>query len=211
MQSSQNLRINKFTTTEEASELIKLIGEWKMYVGIKDELTAEQIKFCTAYIRDEFGYFSINNIRDAIKLSLRGYLNIDARPYGVFSPLYIATILTAYESFVKGRQQPKPEPAKIDERTQDEKKLYYLKEYQRMAKEGTPMPDLNDTMWLYLTGNGHIDQRQAEDVFLRSEAQKILERKTEPGKPFDFTPKDVDKLTKQIIMQSFFKENTIWN
>ena len=144
-------------------------------------------------------------------MSVTGELNVDARPYGILSPLYIATILNAYKAHVMAIIKPKPEPTKIDERTHDEKKLYYLKEYQRMAKEGTPMPDLNDTMWLYLTGNEHIDPRQAEDVFLRSEAQKILERKTEPGKPFDFTPKDVDKLTKQIIMQSFFKENTIWN
>lgn len=202
-------KIRDFTETKEYDQLIAVITEWKNYVGIKETLTPEQLAFCCKFVKEEYSHLTIQQIRQAIILSVKGKLNVDTKPYGVLSPLYIATILNAYDEWVSQNRKEQTAELPASDMTADEKRLMYLRAYQDAAKSDSPMTDFKDTMWNYLTQNGYVQSERDTDVFIISEARKALERKSEPGKPFAFTPVDELRMARHMIMISFFKENTL--
>tara|TARA_R110000782_G_scaffold14635_1_gene43497 strand:+ start:3918 stop:4754 length:837 start_codon:yes stop_codon:yes gene_type:complete len=92
-------RIRDFNTNDELKPLIDLVGKWRYYIGIKEELSQEELFMNITFIRENFNELNLVDINEAINLSLKGDLNIDAEHYQNFTPLYISKILKAYKEY----------------------------------------------------------------------------------------------------------------
>jgi len=90
-------RIREFNTNNELKPLIDLVGKWRFYIGIKEELSQEELFMNVTFIRENFNEFNLYDIKEAIDLSIKGDLNVDVEHYQNFSPLYISKILQAYK------------------------------------------------------------------------------------------------------------------
>ena len=92
-------RIRDFNTNNELKPLIDLVGKWRYYIGIREELSQEELFMNITFIRENFNELNLVDIDQAINLSLKGELNIDAEHYQNFTPLYISKILKAYKEY----------------------------------------------------------------------------------------------------------------
>lgn len=95
-------RICDFKTNDELKPLIDLVGKWRYYIGIKEELSQEELFMNVTFIRENFNELNLVDIDQAINLSLKGDLNVDVEHYQSFTPLYISKILKAYKEY-RGR------------------------------------------------------------------------------------------------------------
>lgn len=92
-------RIREFQSNDELKPLIDLVGKWRYYIGIREELSQEELFMNVNFIRENFNELNLVDIDQAINLSLKGDLNIDAEHYQNFTPLYISKILKAYKEY----------------------------------------------------------------------------------------------------------------
>ncbi len=92
-------RIKEFKTNNELKPLIDLVGKWRFYVGIKEELTQDELLMNINFIRENFSDLNLFDIKEAIDLSLNGKLQVDVEHYQSFTPMYISRILTAYKKY----------------------------------------------------------------------------------------------------------------
>lgn len=92
-------RIRDFNTNDELKPLIDLVGKWRYYIGIREELSQEELFMNITFIRENFNELNLVDINQAINLSLKGDLDIDAEHYQNFTPLYISKILKAYKEY----------------------------------------------------------------------------------------------------------------
>ena len=92
-------RINDFQSNDELKPLIDLIGKWRFFIGIKEELSQEELFMNVNFIRENFSEFNLIDINQAINLSIKGALNVDVEHYQSFTPLYISKILLAYKKY----------------------------------------------------------------------------------------------------------------
>lgn len=95
-------RIKDINTNDELKPLIDLVGKWRFYIGVKDELTQDEILMNINFIRENFSQLNLVDINEAINLSLNGKLDVDIEHYQNFTPIYISRILLAYQQY-KGK------------------------------------------------------------------------------------------------------------
>src|SRR5210317_1623219 len=86
-------RIKQFQSNDELKPLIDLIGKWRFYIGVKEELSQEELFMNVNFIRENFSELNLVDINQAINLSIKGTLNVDVEHYQSFTPLYISKIL----------------------------------------------------------------------------------------------------------------------
>lgn len=91
--------IKDINTNDELKPLISIVGKWRFYIGIKDELTQDEILMNINFIRENFNDLNIEDINQAINLSLNGKLEVDVEHYNSFTPMYISRILLAYRKY----------------------------------------------------------------------------------------------------------------
>jgi len=65
-------------------------------VGLTDKVDDKDIITLTKFTEEAFPNLTIEDIKLAINLSMKGSLDADIECYGNFSPLYISKILNAY-------------------------------------------------------------------------------------------------------------------
>ena len=92
-------KIRDFTSNDELKPLIDLVGKWRYYIGIKEELSQEELFVNINFIREHFNELNLVDINQAIDLSIKGDLEIEAEHYQNFTPLYISKILNAYKVY----------------------------------------------------------------------------------------------------------------
>jgi len=95
-------KIRDFNSNDELKPLIDIVGKWRFYIGIREELSQEELFMNINFIRENFNELNIIDINQAINLSLKGELDIDVEHYQNFTPLYISKILKAYKIY-KGK------------------------------------------------------------------------------------------------------------
>jgi len=84
---------------DEMGDIIDLIGKWRYLVGVNSQLEPIELVALTDFILKNYGELTLPEINYAINLSLKGELNVDNKPYGSFSALYISNILNGYLDF----------------------------------------------------------------------------------------------------------------
>lgn len=115
-------RINTFDNAK-MNQLLKVVGKWRVFIGVQNEAQPEELVMLTKFIHKEYGaIFSLPEIEDCIDLSVTGKLNVDAKPYNSFSPLYVSTILNAY---IEYRNEKIAEIRKEQDRWEIEQKEAY--------------------------------------------------------------------------------------
>ena len=81
--------------------LVDILAKWRWMVGIstqnqdEDEM-AKELVLLAQFIQQNYPILTLDEINLSIDLSLTGKLNVDSKPYNVFSPLYVGRILNAY-------------------------------------------------------------------------------------------------------------------
>lgn len=79
--------------------LMRLLGKWRYFIGIKEELTEEEIYTNVNFIKENFSQLSLVDIEQAMNLSINGELDINVEHYQSFTPMYISKILNAYKQY----------------------------------------------------------------------------------------------------------------
>lgn len=92
-------KIRDFKTNDDLKPLIDLIGKWRYFIGVRENLTKEELFMNITFIRENFSELNLVDIEQAINLSIKGDLEVDIEHYQSFTPLYIAKILNAYKSY----------------------------------------------------------------------------------------------------------------
>jgi len=96
---STQVKIREFKSNEDIKPLVDLIGKWRYYIGIKEDLSKEEILMNVNFIRENFNELNLIDINEAINLSLTDALDVDVRHFQSFTPLYISSILVAYKKY----------------------------------------------------------------------------------------------------------------
>ena len=208
-------KIAEFDNTEDLDKFIKLVTTWRNYLGIKDVMTTTELQFCAVYIKDEYSHFTLEMINLAIKLSLKGELKVDPKPYGAFSPLYISLILNAYSKYNDEIvTQKMKEEFKSQKKSETQKKLNpyqsrleYLNSFQDLFRNGDTMPDINGIMWEFLVKNNFLKNEIPEDIKKKVSDQKF--DKENFGQLIQLTPEDQEKQGQKLVMLEFFKTKQI--
>lgn len=86
-------QISKVENAKE--ELIDVVVKWRMYIGIPKSDVAEELVLVAAFIFENYGFLTVQEIELAIKLSVLRKLR-DVEFHGYFSPMYVAKVLDSY-------------------------------------------------------------------------------------------------------------------
>lgn len=98
----QSVRAGKpisMLVNDENDTLIETIARWRWLLGISASPDKTEFIATIDFIKTNYGTLTISEIILAINLSLKGSLDADNKPYGVFSALYISNILNAYLNY----------------------------------------------------------------------------------------------------------------
>jgi hypothetical protein len=92
-------KIRDFKSNDDLKPLIDLVGKWRFYIGIKEELSQEELFMNLNFIRENFSELNLVDINQAIDLSIKGDLDVEVEHYQSFTPLYISRILKSYKEY----------------------------------------------------------------------------------------------------------------
>ena len=65
-------RIKDFKNNNQLKPLIDLVGKWRYYIGIREDLSQEEMFMNINFIRENFNELNLIDINQAINLSLKG-------------------------------------------------------------------------------------------------------------------------------------------
>jgi len=211
------MKISEYIDTNHYAKLMAVITEWRNYLGIKDVMTVEDIEFCTRFIKEEYSHFTLEKIKLAIKYSLRGELKVDIKPYGSFSPLYIATILNAYDKYdnkivsellrEKDRQelQNRNKPVELTEEQKIKSRVEYLEYYQSKCQDEY-LTDFNGVMWFVLNKKVDLSSYLTQEGYINL-ANFEMQKNADTFKHSYNNSKTFDEVVKYFVM----KEHLILN
>lgn len=87
-------------THKEKLQVIDLVGYWMATLGIMNSISTQEIQMIAMFIIDDYGYLTIDEIKKAINLSIKGKLDCDVELYNKkFSTRYVSKILEAYSDY----------------------------------------------------------------------------------------------------------------
>ncbi len=165
-------------------EILAILTEWRMYLGIKEEPTAQENLFNRDFMVKNYGDWTPEMIRLAINYSLKGILKVDTKPYGSFSPLYISTILNAYKKHNDGivneilraehlkKTQVKNEGKTLQPDEKIASRKIFLNQFFLAINTEHPTPDTpQDTAWNFLVNNGLIDPAPIQKILANKEME----------------------------------------
>lgn len=218
------VKLREMRDTNQAADFIKLVKDWRMYLGIKDEITDEELEFNSVFIKSEYPDWTIEKIRLAIKYSLKGELKVDIKPYGAFSPLYISTILNAYEKYqgriisnalIEKNRKEVEGKNKTVELGPDQKiasRREFLTQFFFLVNTETPTPDTpKQTAWNFLVKNGLIDPAETDKLIAGRKMEEILANN--PGNEITnhLTPESdkIERYFRLLAMQQYCHENPV--
>lgn len=217
------VKIKDFTDANQYADLVKVISEWRFYLGIKDEMTTQELELNAKFIKDEYPNYTLEKIKLAIKYSLKGELKCDIKPYGAFSPLYIATILNAYEKYDqkvvsdvlrekdRKEQERNNKPVELSPEQVVQSRREYLQYFidNINRTDVTPFKDYNGVMWNFLIQNGEIKHEVLDRYDLKEKAHKSLTIQKNPFEMHQTSENEFEDTLKRFAMQEFFQMNEI--
>ena len=111
---------------KDLTPLLQIVGKWRLYVGLPKDDVSHELTIATDFIREQFGFLTLQEIELAYKLSVvRKLENCDF--FGYFAPIYIGKVLSAYLYY---RKMTLAESIRRKEEH----------EYAEMQKKNTPTP-----------------------------------------------------------------------
>jgi hypothetical protein len=162
----QNPPIKTMSSNKELSGVIDALGKWRFFLGIKDKASKEEIIVNTQFIREHFGELNVQDLHEAMGLSIAGKFEVDNNHYGNFGPLYISRILRAYITYRNSalnwcknelRKNTKPAENVISEEEHlEEMRKFFLRMHDTANSEGF-VNDYGDVWYNFAKRNGFIN------------------------------------------------------
>lgn len=191
--------------------LVVVLTMWRNYLGIREQMTIDEISMNVSHIKTNYADFTLEMINLAIKYSLTGILDVEVKPYGAFSPLYISSILNEYREYstgikIKVSDKLKKEKERSEmnpEYTEDQKRqnrLMYL-EYYRDTVGKDILKDFKGIMWQFLSSNDLVKGYSPDSDLVKRETIK------KRNQFIDMSISDIAELEQYSIMQQFFNKN----
>jgi hypothetical protein len=195
----------------EDDGLVVVLTMWRNYIGVKEQLTLQEIEMNTNHIKSNYPDFTLEMINLAIKYSLTGKLDVDVKPYGTFSPLYISTILNQYREYSNNIKSKINDKLKREKQmlemnptyTTEQKinnRLQYLNYYRdNVANES--LRDFKGIMWELLTRYNLLSEIKSDKELIKRESIK------KRNQFIDLSIDDILELEKYSILKQFFELN----
>lgn len=219
--SSCDKKLNEYNleNPQEAIQIVALLSKWRILLGIKEQPTGEETAFNSKFIIEEYPEMTISKLEIAIKLSIKGELNVDIKPYGAFSPLYISTIINAYRKYdekvigeiLKRKHKEEIESNNKPREYTDEERLSnriaYLEWYKKECVNGY-LTDFKDIAWTVLLKNKKVDGLMLRRFDIVEQATKICEKeklKKDLTKSILADEIDVEKVSKYMLMKDIIQ------
>jgi hypothetical protein len=79
--------------------LVELMGLWRINLGVTAESTAEELVVICQFVYDNFGQFTLDDIRAAMNLVVSGKINLEYVTQRNISSYYVSRALKAYEEY----------------------------------------------------------------------------------------------------------------
>lgn len=206
-------------------DLLKVVSQWRMFIGISDKDFSEEIALNTKFIFQNFNYLTIAEIQLAYNLSILGKLD-NVEFYGTFSPMYISKVLNSYLYYrkmeladtVRKKEKHDQEQLEVQNKPTPEQQAELTKEiFIDFYKEWQDKGEINDVFnicYNFLRKHKIINPDKDEISFAvvwgKDKAALI---KSKVYKPFDSYRLDIDKEEKRWArnwcVQNYFKKNGI--
>ena len=201
----------KISDLPNDESLIVVLTMWRNYLGIKEQITGEEISMNVQHVKSNYPDFTLEMINLAIKYSLTGLLNVELKPYGAFSPLYISTILNEYKQHslaikIKANDKIKREQDLLNmnpvysEEQKKANRLIYLEYYRDNINKDT-FKDFKGIMWNFLHKYDLISDIPADKELVQKELMK------KRNQFIDLSIDDIAELEQYSIMKKFFELN----
>lgn len=97
-QTMSEKKISQFNKSDMAG-LVSLLGQWKVLLGSTTEITDAELIFVCQFIYDNFGRFTLSDIKITMQMAISGKLNIEYVSQKTISGLYISKCLNSYEEY----------------------------------------------------------------------------------------------------------------
>jgi len=185
---SQDKQIKFISSNTEMNELLKVVTTWRLYLGIKEDASKEELVLITNFIKDNYPEITKKEIESAYKLAITNKLNVDAEPYGKFSPIYVARILNAYITFKTEKmaqirirknqfeREQQLEKPKTKEELIEAKKNHILCYIQTLNQKTDYVGDYNKECWDFMTKNKIITGDNVNFAQAKEEAENLKNR-----------------------------------
>jgi len=152
----ENCKIRHLNNSESLRK--ELIGI-SYLLGVKEAPNEMVMTQMVNILKDEFDYFTVQDITNAVKKALSGKLNIDFQPYNNFSIPYICKILTAYREYLRNENKLLPKVQESSEMTPKQERdtttswlnNHVYPRIEKFFKTGEyDLPDYGNTLYNYL-------------------------------------------------------------
>ena len=206
-------RISQFNKTD-MSELVSLMGQWRLLLGVTTEVTDAELIFICQFIYDNFGRFTLSDIRIAMNWSISGKLDIGFVSQKNISAYYVSRCLNTYEEFkarvindlaYKRQKHQNELSIEASKHTTPENKAtihkeYIVSMYERLKTTGT-INDYGDFIYKWLRHENILspNNQDVADAVAAAQQRFIKERNLENNtigsklKPNDKTDEEKKK------------------
>lgn len=166
----QGKRLEEFKN-KEMNDLKNVVVKWVYMLGLTNKVSDKDIIANTAIITDLFPKITLRQLELAIKLSLQGILNVDAEPYGNFSPIYVSKIIQAYLTYSNSKiKEVNWRKASIDKMNEKQIEAPYTERLkarrdildfyiQTILSKDAYLGDYNNSMWELLKRLNMLDPK----------------------------------------------------
>lgn len=189
------IQLKYYTTKEEVRTIKNFLVEWRISLGIKETMSEEEIIINLKFIAENYGHLTLEMLRQALKLSLTGKLNVKNELYGIsFAPLYIGKILSAFETYctdkmnaiLKAQREEEERLANLPKiRSHDQKVIdcrrIILQYAQDVKSNEKYIIDFKHTTWKFLKRMNLIDTLQVDFELAKKNAQSLTEKEVSKG------------------------------
>ena len=97
-QTMSEKKISQFNKSDMAG-LVSLLGQWKVLLGSNTEISDAELIFVCQFIYDNFGRFTLSDVKITMQMAICGKLNIEYVSQKTISGLYISKCLNSYEEY----------------------------------------------------------------------------------------------------------------
>jgi hypothetical protein len=82
---------------EDMAKLVRLVGEWRLLLGVTTDTTEQELIVITQFLYDNFKHFSLTDIRLAMNWAISGFIDVGFVSQKTISAQYISKCLNTYE------------------------------------------------------------------------------------------------------------------
>jgi len=82
---------------EEMGQIVDLMANWRLMLGVTNEVTQEELVFITQFIYDNFKYLALRDLQYAKDWAIMGKTDVGFVTQKTFSSYYVSKCINAYE------------------------------------------------------------------------------------------------------------------